>query len=129
MASSRRTQWNPKYLSGCIQHALELLPTQGPAIDLFMEAADHSCSTDTFECRERREVLKKRVAGLRRSRRIEPWEYWLLSAGRQLLQPIPGTKHGAVTMLRSAIDEYNHELGNDFRDWHDQHAIEEPAYL
>ena len=91
MTNSQKT-WNPKYLSGCVQHALELLPKKGLAIDLFMEAADDLKSTDTYECRDYRGMLKKRVARLRRFRRIEPWEYWLLSAAERLLQPIPGNQ-------------------------------------
>jgi len=129
MASSKSTRWNPNYLAGCVQHALELLPKKSLAIDLFMEAADHLKSIDTYECRDYRGMLKKRVERLRRFRRIEPWEHWLLSAAGQLLQPIPGTKHSAVTMLGSAIDEYQQGLGETFWEWHEQHAIKEPAYL
>jgi hypothetical protein len=129
MANSRTTRWNPNCLAGCVRHALELLPNKGLAIALFMEAAGHLKSIDTYECRDYRAMLKKRVERFRRLRRMEPWEYWLLSAARQLLQPIPGTKNSAVTILGSAIDEYQQGLGETFWEWHEQHAIKEPAYL
>lgn len=122
-------RWNPRYLSGCIQHALKLLPTDGGAIDLFRDAADNLECNNADDCRAYRRELNEGISRLRRRRRLEPWEHWLLSAAEQLLQPAPGTKHRAVTMLCSSIDEYNFEFGTGFRQWHDQHAIEEPAYL
>ena len=121
--------WNPKYLSGCVQHALILLPKDAPAIDLFKEAANNLECTITGDCRAYRRQLNGGISRLRRLKRLEPWEHWLLSAAEQLLQPAPGTKHGAVTLLFLAVDEYNFELGTQFRRWHDQHTIEEPAYL
>ncbi len=123
------SEWNPKYLSGCVQHAMELLPKAGIAIDFFLEAAEHLESTDVEDCRWRRQQLKKRVNRLRRFRRLEPWEFWLLSAAEQLLQPIPGTKHAAVTMLGSAIGEHDSTLRDGWVNWHQQHATKEPAYL
>jgi hypothetical protein len=122
-------RWNPKYLSGCVRHASELLPKRGIVIDLFLEAAEHLECTQTEDCRLYRTILKRRVGRLRHFRRIEPWEYWLLSAAEQLLYPIPGSKHVAVTLLRSAVDEFDHVSGGSWHEWHQQHAEKEPAYL
>lgn len=122
-------EWNPNYLTGCVQHALNLLPAEGVAIDLFRDFADKLECTNTDDCRAYRRQLNEGISRLRRRRRLEPWEHWLLFAAEQLLQPAPGTKHRAVTMLCSAVDEHNFEVGTEFRKWHDQHAIKEPAYL
>ena len=122
-------RWNPKYLSGCVRHASEFLPKRGLAIDLFLEAAEHLECTETEDCRLYRTTLKRRVGRLRRFRRIEPWEYWLLSSAQQLLSPIPGVKHSAVTMLRRAVDEYDPDSGKRWSEWHEQHEAKEPAYV
>jgi hypothetical protein len=126
---NRTKRWNPKYLSGCVRHALELLPRSGAAIDLFSKAAEHVECTEKYDLRFYRGQLKQGTSRLRRLRGIEPWEYWLLSAAEQLLHPIPGSKHVAVTLLRSAVDEYDHESGGGWHEWHQQHAEKEPAYL
>jgi hypothetical protein len=134
MRSSK--QWNPKYLSGCAQYALELLPRKGLATDLFLEAIEHLECTVTNDCRLYRRQLRGQVDRLRRIRRIEPWEYWLLQAAEKILSPIPGVKHGAVSLLGSAIGEYDNPMGdtdsglrNAWWKWHDQHATKEPAYV
>lgn len=123
------SEWNPKYLSGVVQHALALLPKSGTALDFFLEAAEHLDNTDVEDCRWRRVQLKKRINRLRRSRQIQPWEHWLLSTADRLLQPIPGVKHQAVNMLRLAIDEYDSTVNRDWADWHQQHIAKEPAYV
>jgi hypothetical protein len=122
-------RWNPKYLSGCVRHALDLLPKKGAAIDLSLEAAKHLECTETYDCRRYRQQLKQGIGWLRRKRRIEPWEYWLLLAAEAILHPIPGCKHRAVTLLHQAIDEYDSTLHEAWWNWHDQYAVEEPAYL
>jgi len=130
MSASSAKQWNPKYLAGCIQHTVELLGSSGGVVgDLLLDAATHLESTDTHDCRFYRQMLRQRANRVRRTRPIRSWEYWLLSAAEQILQPIPGVKHSAVTMLRTAIDEYNVELGRAWQEWYQQHTVKEPAYV
>lgn len=129
MANSRTKRWNPKYLSGCVEHALGLLQAAGQPVDLLHDAARHLECTEKFECRFYRRELDQKAATLRRTRLIRPWEYWLLKAANQILQPIPGTKHSAVNMIRCALDEYDSEMGKKFAEWHWQHAVKEPAYV
>ena len=126
---SHSKQWNSIYLSGCVQQAIGLLNTSGVATDLLKDAAEHLDCTEKYDCRFYRLQLKRKVAQLRRERGIQPWEYWLLAAAEQILHPIPGTKHGAVTMLRSAIDEYDQNLIPTWKAWHEQYALKEPAYV
>jgi hypothetical protein len=129
MARSKGKQWNPKYLAKCVQHALELLGAAGVVGDLLLEASAHIECTEPIECRSYRQTLRRRSNRVRRSRPVQTWEYWLLKATEQILQPVPGVKHSAVTMLRSAIEEYNPELRPAWHEWYQQHAVQEPAYL
>jgi hypothetical protein len=129
MSSSHRQQWNPKYLGGCVQRTLELLGTRGVVVDLLSEAATHLECTGPSECRYFRQQLQQKANRVKKARRIKTWEYWLLKAAEQILQPVPGVKHSAVTMLRSALDEHEPGLGSGWQEWHQQHTIQEPAYL
>ena len=128
MPKSYKKQWNPKYLSRCVRRALELLNETGEAVHLLQYAAEHLECTEAGDCRVYRQQLKERVARLRRARSIEPWEYWLLSAAKQILHPIPGTKHSAVTMLSNAINEFDPHLHETWWTWYQRHMVEEPAY-
>ena len=63
---------------------------------------------------------------MRRFRRLEPWSigYYRRPNGSCTHS---GMKHQAVTMLRSSVDEHDHQAGRFWSEWHDQHATKEPA--
>jgi hypothetical protein len=129
-------RWNPKYLLGCVRLTLELLGTGGPAVDLLREAVEHLVCVEKYDCRYYRSQLKRGVSRLRRSRRIVPWEHWLFEAADRILQPVPGVKHQAVTMLQAAVTEYdcvvdgsNADLRTTWRNRVERLESDEPAYL
>ena len=101
----------------------------GAAMDLCTRATEYLQCTEKYECRSYRQELKYGVAQVERVRRLEPWEYLLLSAATQTLHPTPGCKHSAVTMLRNAVDEYDHGSSSTWHTWHKEHAAKEPAYV
>jgi hypothetical protein len=137
--AGRATQWNPKYLLDCVQMCVGLLKkcgATGPALDLIREAAEHLDCVEKYDCKFYRSQLKQREAKLRRVQKVQPWEYWLLKAGAQILQPVPGTKNQAVIMLRCAVNEFDSSLGGSDVDlsatwskWYEQHVKDVPAYV
>jgi hypothetical protein len=128
----KQVRWNPKYLSECVQMCIGLLKGGGatsPALELIEEAAEHLECVEKYDCKFYRSQLKRGEASLRRVRQIQSWEYWLLKAGDRLLQPVPGIKNQAATMLRSALGEFDSDLRETWIKWYEQHVIEVPAYL
>jgi len=136
---SSKTVWNPLYLRGCVDFAVDLMKSvgaRGAAFDLLERAAQHLESCNTGDCKVYRTTLKTETARLRCRHSLTPWEYWLLEGAKSLLNPVPGVKHQAVTFLRSAIAEFdaprgqvNAGLHDAWMTWHEQHVCAVPPFL
>lgn len=139
-----KTEWNAKYLRGCIEKATALLTDAGaddPALELLRNAAKHLECRDKCSCKAYRASLAKAIAELRRERQkqrknIKAWERWVFEAAEAVLHPIPGCKHRATVFLRNAIAEYDESLGHypsaladAFGRWLDQHGRDVPPYV
>jgi predicted amidophosphoribosyltransferase len=100
-------QFNSKYLSDCIEHALErcqqVTPIRADVIRLIRWAFDHSHEVATHVCRDLRRQHEKQISRLRG---LDPWERRLLAAAKGLLLPQAAAKMNCVLPeCRLALDE------------------------